>query len=1461
MEPVILQPNFKEVGAVLGRQGVKQDKIFFPVVIHLCTAKGRKASDGWSLVCAVKSIGCQLLDPGSTAASRGHLEDSWVSDALERVAKKACANTPAEAKQSAGTGNSGKYVRWQVSTAFVYDEPIEIEAGLLSGKQMHPLQKMPEAIHALVVGQGGVWHSQESEASDSGPVQRGTCPRTWACGYLFRVPGAVAEQPLLLVTPVAFAQKLRVEPEGPSSAARGEDGLGSEAGEGHQLVGEPSSSSQRTPIQDILFSQMAYVLQSFAEMPAILNMCARILDPDGSQLQKGMPPVPNRESLRKSLIKLDLFLMLHRRVFHHPNSVGYHVHRFLSADASPQAHQNFFCAIEDVVRQPVNFRGSDGFNAFKEGFEVERRSLPALTLGKGAASAAHKARLLVHCACLEYGQDSLSTWRSQIVSFLSDQGVERNLCHYPVNLEGNLAEFLSSFSADAKAGSSQDPILFPLSFSVPGILHIMFNALEESILQIDEWKRMEQQLQAACHVVSEPHSQSLILDKLFKEASASDRATVEAFTAKLLNWRWQSLQEVVHQWFAVYPLIKDRWDPAVFPDESSKYVQLVTEALGSSWHYLFLSWLCMYTSVVGREATWFEGCFCHSELLASHNRWQRRKQMLAEQCPGGSCVWQGRRLPALALGHCKDLCRRVMNGGSWQYTMGLLDANRSEAQRIAEIDFLTKTKFCETTKKLEPFHTLPYVLAGAFGHYCGYSLAAAKDAVARGIAEYDALLPHNRDSVSASLLEHDAVVAMQLRHFAVTEDKPLHDYPDAFIAIRARAFALLTERHTEGEHARVKFHAQRGFRFAGPVVAAARKRWAEVQAMIRDHLHWLAEHWHTKTLFVTLLQHMLPQEEVHAMTFAQRCQRVYACHPKDHFADMSKWEKEADAFQKTVKKVQLSLEKSFKVLADEAMQMVFFIKHFLPNGTFASVPASLWRAGTLPSHAEGPDVPSASVLEKCLLSPKLPELHALQEHVFFSVVDAHPEAKVVVKTRKTRQPSTVLCVSFFPQVAWEGGGVKLTVEAREAVFLDVSAWVLPAEFETFCRDAVVWRASCSELQVNLNPALTSSEVPLTLPDFFGDDDPLESLLLYDASEERAIEFYQGKKHETGLSVDIAGRPITHDQQSTLMSLVDRRAFGAESACGVWDMSFYSSQAIQSLEALGLIKKETDELGDDHWWLADAGQIFPGMRLTEPACLLEEFHSPGCARQRSRRSCKLAFVLALLQDGWSMKGWKDNLIFFHKGRKKILCDQLWKRPEAYFKALLVHEILFERPGGADRIHHLAPASYYNDFLLAEDTSVFKKMTGEECLNYNKTKKARAKAKSGGRGKATSSRADVLADEDMLPLDDVERSLLQIPEGDLQLQSVGCKEPTMKDVVVHYDRFTHASGNLRAFTACVHHRACRRYVFVKNHGDRPTAEAWLFAWNALGARCGSPEEHKSTDPTEMEVAKMKRLQNLF
>ena len=43
-----------------------------------------------------------------------------------------------------------------------------------------------------------------------------------------------------------------------------------------------------------------------------------------------------------------------------------------------------------------------------------------MTLGKGQTSTAHKAML--HCACLEYGQEHLRLFRQQVVAFLSDQG-------------------------------------------------------------------------------------------------------------------------------------------------------------------------------------------------------------------------------------------------------------------------------------------------------------------------------------------------------------------------------------------------------------------------------------------------------------------------------------------------------------------------------------------------------------------------------------------------------------------------------------------------------------------------------------------------------------------------------------------------------------------------------------------------------------------------------------------------------------------------------------------------------------------------------------------------------------------------------------------------------------------------------------------------------------------------------
>ena len=331
----------------------------------------------------------------------------------------------------------------------------------MPGKQMQPVQKLGQAIQQKLVGQQGVWLTKVEPGTslpNASEPSRGSFPQTWANhGYIFRVPSAVASKQLCLVSPLSFCKKLKVEPEvllgsGPGESS-GPNQSSSSAGRFGYLEeyyargsgwGDPRS--ERSPLQEILFAQMAYVMQNFDSAESILTTCSRILDPDGSRLQGRICAVPKRETLRRSLIKLDLCLMLNRRVFHSPSNPQFLIHRFLSSDASPQAHSNFFCTIEDIVKQPVSFKLLDGADVFTAGFEVERRSLPALTLGKGEASTAHKARLLLHCGCLENGQANLLLWRRQVASFLSDQGTERNLPQFPVNIEGDLGEFISHFS-------------------------------------------------------------------------------------------------------------------------------------------------------------------------------------------------------------------------------------------------------------------------------------------------------------------------------------------------------------------------------------------------------------------------------------------------------------------------------------------------------------------------------------------------------------------------------------------------------------------------------------------------------------------------------------------------------------------------------------------------------------------------------------------------------------------------------------------------------------------------------------------------------------------------------------------------------------------------------------------------------------------------------------------------------
>lgn len=243
---------------------------------------------------------------------------------------------------------------------------------------------------------------------------------------------------------------------------------------------------------------------------------------------------------------------------------------------------------------------------------------------------------------------------------------------------------------------------------------------------------------------------------------------------------------------------------------------------------------------------------------------------------------------------------------------------------------------------------------------------------------------------------------------------------------------------------------------------------------------------------------------------------------------------------------------------------------------------------------------------------------------------------------------------------------------------------------------------------------------------------------------------------------------------------------------------------------------------------------------------------------SRKHCRLSLVLALLQDGWSCQAWDASCTWLTaKDKSKTFCSQIWKRPESYYRVLLLAEHLFARPSNLKKICHLGSSAYYGDLLAMENLSAFRDLTQEACAAY--------KSKAGkGKGKASAlpaAAAESFGDVEQAGAGQDEALVLRMPHEHLDLPPVSCKDPTLKDVKVLYDRFTHASGNLRCFSSCRHHDKCRRYTFVKNHASRAEAQSWLFAWVALGAKSKSAEGHKNENPTTAQVQSMMRLHSLL
>ena len=209
-----------------------------------------------------------------------------------------------------------------------------------------------------------------------------------------------------------------------------------------------------------------------------------------AQLLSGELAVPDRTTIHKWLVKLDMCLMLwNRKNIAAVASFGIRS-RHLGADASPQAGYELLSTREEVMDW-----GRPRLRNLLDGFGFATRNLPLSALGLGKTATGDKCMKITRSMHLESGP-FLPVYLFEVKSWLSDQAVESHMGETPRAIipdcwprSDRAVQWVEASLADL--GGFGSSFIFPCALRVHDHMHIIFNALEKAITSSELWIRAQ----------------------------------------------------------------------------------------------------------------------------------------------------------------------------------------------------------------------------------------------------------------------------------------------------------------------------------------------------------------------------------------------------------------------------------------------------------------------------------------------------------------------------------------------------------------------------------------------------------------------------------------------------------------------------------------------------------------------------------------------------------------------------------------------------------------------------------------------------------------------------------------------------------------------------------------------------------------------------------------------------------
>ena len=706
--------------------------------------------------------------------------------------------------------------------------------------------------------------------------------------------------------------------------------------------------------------------------------------------------LPSDARLREATVRLELLSLLFERV----EAKLYETWRYLNPDSSPQLGYDWLVTREDAWSfSKESFMGPEDIVGADLNEAYTSRTLTLSTLGRGRSSVVKKSFNISTLHKLKAGSAAeYDALRYNVYGMLSDMGTEKGCAD-----TGTLASPLVGVG-DAQYRVA-DTMMYPNCLFMPEHLHIIFNALQNSIQKLVGGDMFIKKLRTLQTFLADKSLRRLFIALILNDHP--DRFRFYNYSSVSIDWRWETLSTALEHLCPLLDLLKQHFDlEKMMTNKEGKsearLLQGVSDILRGEHNLPELSNVVL---LVGKQlelcAHRLEGCECHAGVWLSRTSHKRKQRVMKSTTGHADCFMKTRQACWFQADGLRGLCvdlQRCTSDVLQQRLSALPFAERALVVRI-------HLELCESVSEeladKFAFHDrLPYsVIKIYLGEIYPDRLGEAKQACAACLDEYDKVVACGKGAllhrVAQRLLKPGTECRRQLQAFAQSEF-PLKGYPVAWMFVLQYNLVPVVGRRVEAAHAQIKRIGLMAKNSTPPFVASELGKMQHLEKLKLNHsFHtYCCQKWSSPTILDDLLKLVIPRGELKLMSKADKLQSVFQCSVEAEYRDM---QLERDANAQWLVETAHTRKAGPRDMSLSWRTCVSYLKGKMERCSVHSLPLPLFeKALVCPSECDLKNIdPCSDVLGAASVHQEHEPFNiaAVDDVVFFEVLNAHPERR------------------------------------------------------------------------------------------------------------------------------------------------------------------------------------------------------------------------------------------------------------------------------------------------------------------------------------------------------------------------------------------------------------------------------------------------------------------------------------